>query len=65
MRNKIMIIATSAILLAGGAFYAVSSGNCPLAGTSDCPITKECPLAGTPECAQMADNGTISECCKR
>lgn len=62
MRKRIFGIMAATVLFAGSAIYAVSSKDeCPLAGTSECPMVFDCPLAGTPECPLIAEKGN---CCR-
>ncbi|PCJ26319.1 MAG: hypothetical protein COA97_05930 [Flavobacteriales bacterium] len=65
MKNKMMIITMSSMLVVSGLIYSFSStNNCPLEGTPDCPKIN-CPLAGTPDCPYDKESKDLPDCCRK
>lgn len=67
MKKKFLGALTGAIMLVGGAVYAINSTeqDCPLKGTADCPLVKECALKGTPDCPLKGQTVALADCCKK
>lgn len=67
MKRKIVGIIAAVVFSAGGAIYAVNSNpsECPLQGTSDCPLVQDCHLEGTPDCPLVKSGSNVPDCCKK